>query len=169
MTLKLQHWKFGIPTIASGGSNFGIAAAFALLALTTGQMAPSVALGQENPEPTTPEEVLGVFHSSLQEGAGKSALQWLAKDAIILESGVAESAQEYASHHLHSDMAFLAGLQSERLSRAILRAGDAVTVVTRTRLTGTYDGEAVDMLSAETAVLIRTDDGWRIQHLHWSN
>lgn len=120
-------------------------------------------------KPATPEAVLDAFHHALEEGNGQAALQWLADDVVILEGGVAQSKEEYAGHHLGSDMAFLAAMQFERLSRETRKADGVVTVITRTQLKGTFKDRDIDIVSSETAILKQTDAGWRIQHLHWSN
>lgn len=120
-------------------------------------------------KPATPEAVLGAFHHALEEGNGQAALQWLADDVVILEGGVAQSKEEYAGHHLGSDMAFLAAMQFERLSRETRQADGVVTVITRTQVKGTFKDQDIDVVSSETAVLKQVDGDWRIQHLHWSN
>ena len=120
-------------------------------------------------EPATPEDALDAFHHALEEGNGPAALEWLAEDAVILEGGVAQSKEEYAGHHLGSDMAFLRAMRSTRLSREIREANGVVTVMTRTRLQGMFKERQIDIVSSETAVVNRTDAGWRILHLHWSN
>jgi uncharacterized membrane protein len=125
--------------------------------------------GHAHAQPATPEDALDAFHHALEEGNGSIALEWLADDAVILEGGVAQSKDEYASHHLGSDMAFLRAMQSKRLSREIREANGVVTIITRTQLAGTYQERSLDIVSSETAVLTQTETGWRIQHLHWSN
>lgn len=125
--------------------------------------------GHAHAEPATPEDALDAFHHALEEGNGPVALEWLAEEAIILEGGVAQSKEEYAGHHLGSDMAFLRAMQSKRLSREIREANGVVTVITRTQLDGTFQERTIDLISSETAILTQTDAGWRIQHLHWSN
>lgn len=128
-----------------------------------------VAQGHSHAAPETPQGVLDAFHHALEEGNGQAALQWLAEDVVILEGGVAQTREEYASHHLGSDMAFLAAMQAEQLSREIQQNGAVVTIITRTQLKGAFKDRDIDITSSETAILKRTEGGWRIQHLHWSN
>lgn len=125
--------------------------------------------GHAHAEPATPEDALDAFHHALEEDSGPTALRWLADDAVILEGGVAQSKEEYAGHHLGSDMAFLRAMRATRSSRETRGANGVVTVITRTRLQGTFNERQIDIVSSETAILKRTDAGWRIQHLHWSN
>ena len=131
--------------------------------------ASSASTGHGHAKPTSAEAVLDAFHHALEEGNGEAALRWLADDAVILEGGVAQSKAEYADHHLGSDMAFLAAMQSEQLSRESRRADGVVTVITRTQLKGVFKEREIDIVSSETAVLKQVDGDWKIQHLHWSN
>jgi ketosteroid isomerase-like protein len=125
--------------------------------------------GSNQIEVTEAEAVLDEFNSALSEGDGEAALELLSDDAVILEGGLAETRGEYADHHLASDMAFLANIEQERLSRQILQAGGALVIITRTQLSGHYDGRKIDMVNAETAVLVQANGHWQISHLHWSD
>lgn len=125
--------------------------------------------GHSHAAPETPEDVLEAFHHALAEGNAQAVLDFLTEDAVILEGGVAETKAEYASHHLASDMAFLDAMQATGLSREVMPVGDIVIVITRTQLKGRFNDREIDIVSSESAVLKRTEAGWRIQHLHWSN
>lgn len=125
--------------------------------------------GHDHDRPVTPESALDAFHHALEEGNEQAALRWLSADALILEGGGVETRDEYASHHLGSDMAFLSAMNSERLSRDIQAGDDLVTIITRSRLTGTFKDKEIDVVSSETAVLTQAGDDWQIQHLHWSS
>lgn len=114
-----------------------------------------------------PGAVLDAFHHALAEGNGQQALSWLHENATILEGGHLETRDAYASGHLSSDMAFLANMNRERLDRQATLDDGQARIVTRSRLSGSVEGESVDVISEETATLLRTDDGWRISHLHW--
>lgn len=102
----------------------------------------------------------------------RTLLAVLADDVLIFESGGAErSKAEYAQHHLAADAAFSAavpGTRSRRSARASASA-DSAWVASEGRTTGQYNGRPVDSLSAETMVLRREADGWRIAHIHWSS
>jgi ketosteroid isomerase-like protein len=72
---------------------------------------PSPALGQEAP---SPEEVVLAFHEALASGDSVTALELLAEDVVIYESGGVEaSREEYRSHHLPADMAFTSSTERE--------------------------------------------------------
>ena len=89
---------------------------------------------------------------------------------LIFESGGAErSREEYASHHMNSDMAFMQRMQRDVTVQNESVQGDTAWVVTETRIHGRYKDKDIDLISIETAVLARGDDGWKIVHLHWSS
>lgn len=129
-----------------------------LPASVTAQMAPG------------PVEVVDGFHAALEAGDREAALGYLAPEVIIFEGGGAEmSRDEYASHHLGGDMAFLAAMEQELLDRQDHVAGDLAYVLSRTRTRGSFREREVDSTGVETMVLERRDDGWRIVHIHWSS
>ena len=94
----------------------------------------------------------------------------LARDVLIFESGGAErSRAEYASHHMMSDMAFLAQMERDEIGQNATEQGDTAWIVTESRIYGHYKEKDIDIVSTETAVLKRGEDGWKIVHLHWSS
>jgi hypothetical protein len=140
-----------------------------LLGILVAMIAGSTLAHGEKTQATEAEAFLDVFNRALSQGDGERALGLLSQNAVILEGGVAQTRSEYAEHHLGSDMAFLAKLQQERLSRQILQVGGAVVIITRTQLSGYYEDREIDVVSAETAVIARANDTWEIRHLHWSS
>lgn len=110
------------------------------------------------------------FNDAIARGDAAAAHALLLPGVLIFESGEAEqSADEYSTHHLPSDIAFMAGLKSERLSRNSGGDQAASWVATKSRLRGHYKGKAVDLDSTETLILTLTNAGWRIAHIHWSS
>ena len=110
------------------------------------------------------------FHAALKAGDTAAALTFLAPEVMIFEEGVAErSREEYASHHLGADSAFAAATAAAISHRSGWADGDVAWIATEGRTTGQFNGRAVDRLSAETMVLKRHADGWRIHHIHWSS
>ncbi|MFT4956617.1 MAG: ketosteroid isomerase-like protein [Brevundimonas sp.] len=110
------------------------------------------------------------FHAALDAGDRDAALALLTPDVIVLEEGGAErSREEYAGHHLPADIAFAGATRSEVARRAAAVEGDVAWIMTEGRTTGRFDDRAVDRLTAETMVLTRGADGWRIRHIHWSS
>lgn len=141
-----------------------LAAVLALAALLTPHTAPA----QTPPE----EEVLAVadaFHEALASGDSTRALQLLHPEVRVFEGGHAETLEEYRSGHLPVDMEFSAGTEREVIEHQVFGDAEQAVFLARYRSTGSFRGEAVEARGTETLVLVRTDDGWRIRHIHWSS
>lgn len=114
--------------------------------------------------------VVDAFHEALHSGEADAVLALLSEDVVVLETGGAErSREEYANHHLPADMAFAAATTDEVTRRAAWVEGDIALILTEGRTTGTFNDRPVNSLNAETMILRRTADGWRIRHIHWSS
>ena len=114
--------------------------------------------------------VVDAFHAALGSGNADAVLALLAEDVMILEEGGAErSREEYAGHHLPADMTFAAATEAEVTRRAAWVEGEMAWVLTEGRTRGQFNGRAVDRLTAETMILQRHADDWRIRHIHWSS
>ena len=113
--------------------------------------------------------VIEQFHAALAGGDSAGALALLAPDAVVLEGGWIETRESYAAGHLTADMAFLAGMSSQVVSRAVTLSGDVAWVSTVSHTEGEYDGRAVKSRGAELMILGREDDDWRIRAIHWSS
>ena len=110
------------------------------------------------------------FSEALGSGNEASVMNLLANDVLIYEGGGIESSlEEYASHHLPADIKFLSGMTKEKISEKVFTQGDLAIVTSLSRLTGTYRDKPVDSKSTETLVLKRTDNTWKIVHIHWSS
>ena len=137
--------------------------AFAALTLVLG--APAVAA----PSPEA-ESVVDAFHSALAKGDTGAAAALLADDALIFEEGGAErSKAEYAAHHLPADAAFSQAVRSTTVRRSSDFVDGLAWVASEGRMKGAWKGKAVDRVTIETMVLRKTDEGWRIVHVHWSS
>lgn len=118
----------------------------------------------------TPEATADAFLEALRTGDADRVGALLAEDVLILEGGGAErSLDEYASHHMNSDMAFMQAVSSQRLSRSTRIHGDTAWVASEYALRGSYQGRDIAVKSQETLVLRREGEGWLIDHIHWSN
>ncbi len=121
-------------------------------------------------EASTPLAIAEAFAAALAGGDASAALSVLAEDVLIYESGGQESSrQEYASHHLKSDMEFLSEMAVQILERKVGPAGELAWVATRSRITGTYHGKSVDLYSTESLLMSRATGRWQIVHIHWSS
>ncbi len=111
---------------------------------------------------------LNQFHQSLKQGDQKQVLALLLDDALIYESGFAESKAEYASHHLAADIEFAKATQST-IKKSAIHCSDTQCVVTsESEITGEFKSKPVHSLTLETAVLVLHDGQWKIKHVHWS-
>ncbi len=128
---------------------------------------PSPALGQEAP---SPEEVVLAFHEALASSDSVTALELLAEDVVIYESGGVEaSREEYRSHHLPADMAFTSSTEREVTVERSGKSGDLAWVLSRSTTTGTFRDQEIHSTGTETMLLGFTPHGWRIRHIHWSS
>jgi ketosteroid isomerase-like protein len=130
----------------------------------------------QTPAPTAPPVALdalgtaNAFSAALAKGDASTVMSLLAENVVIYESGGQESSrEEYASHHLPLDIAFLAGIKIEVLERKQGGNAEIAWVITRSRFTGTHKGKAVDLYSTESLVLQHASAGWKIVHVHWSS
>lgn len=119
---------------------------------------------------STPVGTVTAFHAALASGNTAAALDLLAEEVLIFETGGVESSRaEYASHHLAADAAFSAAAARTLVSRSHGEAGDTAWVMSVETVTGSYRGRAINSRSVETILLRRTDGQWRIIHIHWSS
>lgn len=109
------------------------------------------------------------YHRALAQGDSAAALGLLAEDAVIVESGGIESRQEYRSHHLPADIAFVRAVKGTRSPVRVNVRGDVAWATATSTTRGNYRGKAVNSSGAELMVLTRTGDGWKIHAIHWSS
>lgn len=120
--------------------------------------------------PTTPEAVVDAYSAALRAKDEAAIRAILAPDVIIAEGGRAErSIDEYAGHHMPSDMAFTAAVDFSLKKRDVIVKDDLATVISESQIHGTFRDQNVHSRMMETMVLRRDDDRWRIVHIHWSS
>ncbi|MBA3564787.1 MAG: c-type cytochrome [Gammaproteobacteria bacterium] len=118
---------------------------------------------------SAPVQTVARFFEALTTGNTGQVQTLLAPDVLIFEGGgVEHSREEYASHHMQSDAAFLRGASHRLISRAEGASGELAWVATEARITKSGDDD-MDLASTETMILHETADGWRIRHIHWSS
>lgn len=130
---------------------------------------PSLALAA-NATTLTPVATVNAFHTALASGNTRAALDLLAEDVLIFESGgIERSRAEYASHHLAADAAYSAAVRRTLVDRSNGNAGDAAWVTSVETVAGVYRGRAINSRSVETMLLRQVAGQWRISHIHWSS
>lgn len=115
-------------------------------------------------------ETVDAFRAAMARGDATAAAALLADDLVVYEGGHFENSKaEYVAGHLPHDIAFMAEIPGETTRTSVRAAGDLAWVMREGTTKGDYRGRAIDKISAETIVLRRTADGWRIIHIHWSS
>ena len=109
------------------------------------------------------------FHDALRRGDSKAALNLLAPDAVILESGSAQTREEYAREHLAEDIAFVKAVPGTRSMLSIKQEGNVAWTTATTQSAGTFNGREVNSAGVELMVLTKTRLGWLIRAIHWSS
>jgi ketosteroid isomerase-like protein len=116
------------------------------------------------------KETLASFHAALVAGDKAKALELMAPDVAIYESGYVErSRAEYASHHLDGDMAFAKTSTRKVIRQSERIEGNTAIIQGETETTGTSNGKAIHAFGTETTVLEKKGDAWTIVHVHWSS
>lgn len=118
----------------------------------------------------SPEAVADALHEAISAGDEAALSEILDPQVLIFESGGVESSlEEYASHHMQADIAFMAEIEREVLSREVITDGSLSVVTTRSRLHGKYQGRDMNLASNETLVIRSEVREARITHIHWSS
>ena len=89
----------------------------------------SETLSSDSPDTGAITAAVDRFHEALRRGEAKAAMELLAPDAVILESGGAETREEYEKHHLKEDIAFLQAVQTADSLLRVQIEGDAAWVI----------------------------------------
>lgn len=125
-------------------------------------------------EPATPDEaairavVLG-FKAALAAGDSTAAIGYLHPDLVVYEAGHAESLSEYRSGHLAADMEYAAAVATQPIEQGLIVREGMAMWVSEGESKGEFRGRQVESHGTETIVLIPTDAGWKILHVHWSS
>lgn len=144
-------------------------AAFALFLIT-----PAAIHAQEEPaaDPSAAAEVRTVveeFHSALAAGDSTRALEYLHPDVVVYEAGHAESLAEYRSGHLASDIEFSRAVTFQTVRGSVVPGRELSIYLREYTMTGTFQDREADAHGTETIVLVSTEEGWKIRHVHWSS
>ena len=116
-----------------------------------------------------PAEVVEAYHKALGGSDPQAVLKLMANDADVFEQGFVDpSREDYSKSSLARDMDFAAKTKREVQSQQAGGDDNVAWVETLSRTRGNYEGGAVDLSEAETAILKREGREWKIVHLHRS-
>jgi ketosteroid isomerase-like protein len=148
----------------------GIAVALAAgIAVLSAQSATSASAGSISADSAAVLRVVHDYHTALETGDSVKALSLLSDDAVVLESGSVESRAEYRSHHLPEDIKFAKAVPSKRSDISIAVTGSTAWTAGSSTSQGTFNDRAINSTGAESMVLSKTANGWKIRQIHWSS
>jgi ketosteroid isomerase-like protein len=115
-------------------------------------------------------ETIRGFDAALRAADFDRVSALLDPEVVVLEAGGAErSREEYLAEHARADAEFLKRARSLETGNEIHVAGDAAWSTKTSVMQFDRDGKPATVHSAETMILRRGPDGWRIVHMHWSS
>lgn len=118
----------------------------------------------------SPEALVNAFGAALRSGDEATLRSIIAPDVVITEGGRAErSFDQYAGHHMRSDMAFIGAIETTLIKRDSIIGSEIATIVSESRLHGSFNDQTINSQIMETMVLRHSEQGWRITHIHWSS
>jgi ketosteroid isomerase-like protein len=115
------------------------------------------------------EEAIQGFESALRAGNFEAVAAWLDPNVLILESGGAErSREEYLASHARADAEFLKSVRGTENASTLKIRSDLAWATKTSELHFDREGVPAVADAAETMILRRGPDGWKIVHIHWS-
>ena len=121
-------------------------------------------------DPAGPADTVAAFHEALASGEKEKALELLDPSLFIAEDGHAEDSRDhYSTGHMDADIKFLGKAKRKILLQKVNTSGDMAWVITRYETKVKLSGKRVKIVTVETMLLRKTEPGWRIVHIHWSN
>jgi ketosteroid isomerase-like protein len=124
---------------------------------------------QPQQEEAAVRAVATTFSEALASGDSTAALGLLHQEVVIFEGGSWENLEHYRSGHLRADMRYLQAIKQETLRDAVSISGDMALLTRESSAVGSVRERAIDSIGVETMILVRTPDGWKIRHIHWSS
>ena len=114
-------------------------------------------------------QTLKSFQEALREGDPRLVMNFFAEDAIIMESGVAQTRGEYEREHLSEDIEFARAVKSVRSETRVETQGSAAWATSKLTASGVFDGRRVKTDGVELIVLTKVGTDWKIRAIHWSS
>ncbi len=143
--------------------------ALALLAAVALVSVAGQSLAEEAADATAIRATAESFHKALAVGEAEKVMSLLLPDALIAEGGAVQTRSEYESGHLAADIAYAGAVPGRQLTAVVRQVGDVAWITSTFKVQGKFKGKPVDSMAAETMVLAKTPEGWRIRNVHWSS
>jgi ketosteroid isomerase-like protein len=94
----------------------------------------------------------------------------LAPEMLLYEHSVRnDGAKDAFENHLKPEILEGDGLQLSFSDLRVTENSGLALVTRQYRVKGTFDGKAIDSAGNETQVWKKTDEGWKILHIHYSH
>jgi ketosteroid isomerase-like protein len=132
-------------------------------------VAPSPTIEDAAGDHSAVSAVVERFHAALESGDSLTAVELLQPSATILEAGGVETREEYRAGHLPADIEFAQALRPVRAVIQVSVEGGMAWAVSESIVDGEMDGATIRSQGAELMILSRTDEGWKIEAIHWSS
>lgn len=119
---------------------------------------------------TAAAKAIATFHRAIISGDEARVKAALHPDVLIFEgTGVERSRDQYASHHMKSDMKFMSGMRVTPVEQHVVVHGKMAFSMAKTHQKGSYKTKEYDFVSNESLSLTLVDGRWLITHIHWSH
>lgn len=112
------------------------------------------------------------FNRAVETGHTQGALRLLHPQLVVFEMGHVEgSRDDFQRDHLPADIEVMktSKLEGPAPTIHVAEGGRFAWVLSTYRLTGTYKDRILDSEGTTTAILVRSQGGWLIRHLHYSS
>ncbi len=123
----------------------------------------------EAPDAAAIKKTAEEFHQALAGGKPDQVMALLQPDALIVEGGTVQTRDEYQSEHLAADIVYAAAVSGKQVNAVVRQEGEVAWVTSTFNVKGTFQSKEINDLAAETMVVMKTADGWRIRNIHWSS
>ncbi len=121
------------------------------------------------PDAAAIESTVESFHKALGAGEPDKVMSLLAPDALIIEGGTVQTRADYQREHLNQDIAFARAVPVTSRNKIVRQEGNMAWVTSTSRVVGEFHNKLIDSVSAETVILTKSSDGWKIRTIHWSS
>lgn len=117
----------------------------------------------------SPSETVEAFHKALRTGKAEAAVDYLGPEVVVFEQGfINPSRAEFVSSQLQEAADFATRTERRVIRREAWQDGNIAWVLSSTLTVGIFEGRKLELEGAETMVMRKDGEGWKITHIHWS-